>query len=112
MPALNDPPVSYDEAVLSNALVAQKNVILAMIAAAENGRTLESAAAQLRFARPVWEAVGYGYKAREVARRISVRASELLAAEREYLAGCRKNDKTRASTEVSINILNDLTLEA
>jgi hypothetical protein len=93
---------------LDNALVGQKNDIVSRINRAEDYADLDKAASLLFFARPVWEACGYGYKAGEVRDRIRTRAAELAAEEREYLAGVRKNCRTRGHSETNLRNLESL----
>lgn len=96
------------DANVDNALVGQKDAIISRINRAEDYSDLDKAAALLMFARPLWVACGYGYKAEEIRQRIRDRAAELADAEREYLAGIRKNDRTRGYAETNLRNLESI----
>lgn len=93
---------------LDNALVNQKHLILTAIYAAGDVDDLLAAAKLLDFAAPLWEACNYGYKVRELRQAVRLKAGDMLDGEREYLAGCRKNCKTRAGTLNTIAKLEGL----
>lgn len=61
-------------AELDNALVAQKNHILAII----NNGDLVHALDMIAFTEPVWIAAGYGYKIREMRDRVKEQANHLM----------------------------------
>lgn len=93
---------------LTDALVAQKNELLSTINAADDWELLRRAMRALEFATPVWIACEYGYKVREMKDRIVAKAEYMIEQEETYLEGCRKNCRTRNSTERSIRELKDI----
>ena len=95
-------------AELENAIVSQKNEILAQLNAAEDAESLELVYKAVRLVSFVWNAIGYGYKAKEICRRIGEQADNLFRTEETYLSGLRKNDKTRKRTESHMAKLNGL----
>jgi hypothetical protein len=96
------------DATLANAITGQKDDILTAIGRATDAAELERSDQMIRFVAEVWQASGYGYKLAELRQRVLDRAKELIAVERAYLAGCRKNDRTRAGTLANIGKLESL----
>lgn len=104
-------PTTYNETALSNALVAQKDHLLDMIPHSLGGGDLaqiQKATECYRLVKEVWHAVGYGYKVGEVRDRLLDWIDRSIVWEEEYLAGCRKNCKTRHSTERDLALLKAL----
>jgi hypothetical protein len=99
--------MATDDKVL-NAVLGQKVKICARIDLSHSAEGIEHSLRLIDFALPLWEAVGHGYEARELRERAAKRAEHLIAVEREYLAGCRKNDRTRHTTEAEIARLESL----
>jgi hypothetical protein len=97
-----------ETADLENALVATKNRILAMVNAARDAADLERCHEAVNLVMPMWAAVGYAYKGREILKRIGDAADLLHSGEQTYLDGCRKNDRTRATTLAEIGRLAEL----
>lgn len=89
-----------------NSLVAQKDEILRRINAAEYADGLNDVLSLLNFVAPLWEAVGYGDKVREVKQRIKDRAQYQATENEILLMGERKNSKTRRFAENQIEQLN------
>jgi hypothetical protein len=108
-PAENDKARGYHERELrENALINQKNYLLELIYASYEPEDLEKVAALLAFAAPLWEAVDYAYKTRELRTLLLNRAERRLEAEETYLSGLRKNDRTMHSTKRDIERLRKL----
>ena len=85
---------------ISNALVKQKDAILAALNGVEDAKGLRRAKEMLDLVRPVWEACEYGYKVKEVAERLMTAAEYLIIGQEEFLLTLtRKNDKLRRPTE-------------
>jgi hypothetical protein len=99
--------MTTDDKVLK-AVIGQKVKIGARIDLSHNAEGIEHSLRLIDFASPLWEAVGYGHEARELRERAARRAEHLIAVEREYLAACRKNDRTRHTTEAEIARLESL----
>lgn len=74
---------------IENALVGQKNDLICLINYANDGTELAFAERTLRMLSPMWHALGYGYKTRELRQRIVSRANELLA------DGARKQNRKK-----------------
>lgn len=91
-----------------NALTAQRDTIATMITNAFDADDLERAEWQVRFVGDLWLSLGYGYKLDEMRFRVVERAKELQREDEKYLAKCRKNCKTRASTISNIARLSGL----
>lgn len=83
---------------VSNALVNQKNLLIGMV----NDGNLFVAVEMLDMMSDLWKALDYGYKVREINRRIIMRTEEEIQKEEDFLAGERKNSKSRSSTEANI----------
>lgn len=96
------------DADLLNALTTQNNQIATMIDRAEDGVELDRAWMQITFVADVWTALGYGYKMVELRKRVSRRAALLANQEREYIAACRKNDRTLVSSRRNLAKLEEL----
>jgi hypothetical protein len=84
---------------LDNALVRQKDTLLAAVDLAASAAGLTRAAGLLDFAAPLWQAAGYGYKVPEVAARLRRRAADLATAERLAAAGLRTGRAAAAARE-------------
>lgn len=93
---------------IDNAMVEQKDTIHSIINMASEWEELKKAERLLDFVSVMWSYLGYGYKTREIRNRIADTAIVMLAREEAYLSLCRKNDRTRHSTEKGIKELNDL----
>jgi hypothetical protein len=93
---------------LDNALIGQKDKLLTTINYTSDVDELVGAAKLLNLVAPLWEACEYGYKVRELRQAVRVKAGDMLEAEHEYLAGCRKNCKTRNGTLRTIAKLEGL----
>jgi hypothetical protein len=91
-----------------NALMAQNNDLASQIERAEDACQLIKADMAVSFVADLWTALDYEYKLVELRKRISRRAATLARQEEEYLAACRKNDKTRVSTEANLARLNQM----
>jgi hypothetical protein len=102
-----DTTMIFDTNIL-NALADQKNDIAARIDFATEPAVLEELHHLITFAAPLWDALEYGYKTKELKDRLRNRANHLILVERAYLAECRKNDRTRVSTEKAITWLEQL----
>lgn len=100
-----------NEAQLSNALVGQKAYLMTVIDAVDDGKDAERAWSQCSVLFPVWYAVEYGYKAAELKARLRAKCRGLIEKEEMYLAACRKNCRTRAMTEASIEKLRAVIAE-
>lgn len=88
-----------------NAIVDQKNDIINRINTAEDGKDLEAVASLVLFLKPLWEAVDYGYKVRELRQRIIDRADQLAEGIRGVLGSSRKNFKGRSLFETDLRRL-------
>lgn len=100
-----------DERNLADAAAAvhdQRNALATQITRAEDGDELRAVERLVGFVADLWTALGYGCKLVELRQRIKARAAELLAAEEEYIRGCRKNDRTRASAAANASRLAEL----
>lgn len=64
------PTLAAMDAALGNALVAQKNKVLAALSIAEDADQLDRVLEMLTLLRPVWEAAGYRYKLVEILDRL------------------------------------------
>lgn len=95
-------------AEIANALAAQNDQVITLINRAGDGAELDQVVATFALISPVWVAAEYGYKVAEINHRIGQRAGRLIREERDYLALCRKNDRTRAGTERNIHRLRQL----
>lgn len=96
------------QARLSNALVEQNDTIRTMIAYAEDAAELERAVKMIDFVQNVWTELGYSYKLVEIRNRVVDRATQLAIAERQYIAGCPKNDKTLNGSRMNLSRLESL----
>jgi hypothetical protein len=93
---------------VEGALIAQKNHLLGKVDTAKDGVELREAKKLLDFAAILWRQIEYGYKVKEINSRILEKAINMIEAEEEYLSTCRKNDRTRASTENEIKRLKEI----
>ena len=93
---------------VENAMVNQKNELRTMINYASEWEELRRAMTTLEFAAPLWTALGYEYKVRELKQAIRDRADFLIDAEESFLRMERKNSKHRASSERTIRELKDI----
>lgn len=93
------------EAALENALMEQNDRILFTIDNATDAEALERASYMIALCSGPWIVSGYRYKKDEVVRMLKEKAQEIICSEESYLRGCRKNDRTRATTEAHIKRL-------
>jgi len=99
------------EAMLAEAVngcVAQADYIRSTINTSRYSDAIRTVAGLLLILEPTWKAVGYGYKTRELKAALVERCDGLLRCERDYLAACPKNDRTRAGTEKEIAALETI----
>jgi hypothetical protein len=99
--------MATDDQVLK-AVLGQKVKVCVRIDLSHSAEGIEHSLRLIDFASPLWEAVGHGHEARELRERAARRAEHLIVAEREYLAACRKNDRTRRTAEAEIARLESL----
>ena len=83
-------PASIQWVEMENALMSQKDRIRTFLSQAQNAAELKVVLDILALAEPVWQAVGYGYKAQEIKNDIRNKALDIRVAEEKELAGCKK----------------------
>mgnify|MGYP001465404945 CR=1 FL=1 len=89
----------------SNALITQNETLASKISKAEDSKDLHKVEEQINFLEPLWDSLGYGYKIEELRSRINRKAWSLAYELRGYIGKLRKNDRTRASAEADLAIL-------
>lgn len=97
-----------DESKLSNALVRQKNAIIKKLYDAEGADEIGQVVDLIEFVRPVWQELGYEYKAKELLSRIVNECHANFGEVNDMLASLRKNAKDRGSWQTEANKLNEL----
>lgn len=90
---------------LDNALVAQKDLVLRKINAAEYADQLQEVLNLVNILAPVWDAVGYGYKTKEVRQRLRDTAIDLAFDNAGFIANERKATKARRFSQAQIEQL-------
>lgn len=101
------------EAMLAEAVngcVAQADYIRRNINTSLDSEAIRAVAGLILICQGTWKAIGYTHKERELKAAVAQRCADLIDIERTYLAGCRKNDRTRAGTEKEIARLEELRL--
>src|SRR5438552_3863362 len=102
-----EPTLMERSDALASALADQKQAVLLALGSGQDIDGIERAIDLMRFAAPVWIAVGFDVLATLTAK-ISGAIDGELRNEREYLANCRANDRTRAATVADIARLEKL----
>lgn len=96
------------ESKLSNALVHQKDTILAELYKADDADSIAKVVDLVEFVAPVWKCCGYAYKTREILDQIVNRCYHFRGQAQDVLASMRKNAKGRQGWVNEVSRLNDL----
>ncbi len=98
-----------NQAKIVNACMGQRDKIVFLMDAVDADYVrfhLAYDAIQLCF--PVWDALGYGYKAKELYARLKDNIERVIRSEEDYISNIRKNDRTRSAAIAEIKRLREL----
>lgn len=94
------------ECKINNALVWQKDEMIYAINSATDSAEVGRCRDKIELLAPLWHAVGYAYKTKELFARLVTRAEFIRDGEQEAVDGMRKNAAFRFKTEKHIERLN------
>jgi hypothetical protein len=100
--------MELNQADISNAVQQQYMELVDHINYAHEWEELRRAMYLLEFAAILWPSVGFAYKVENIKTRLRQKADQLTTEKETYLAGCRKNCRTRVSTERAIKELREI----